>query len=1497
MTWIVQWVVITQNGQSFYYPLENQYSTKQQAVAAMENYRVWQQAQIPQVAEYGVSLTALKEVGISSINSSAVTYKYAIPPNATPTVSGFNNFCWSQNQGGCGAGGYTTEAAAVAAMTYGPCNAQTGASSSSMTATGTWTFGSGQVNNGENTYWESRTYTQTVYSPYSSPACGVAIQNAYYLDATETAGCPTGYSVSWNGTAFICTPAPIAGFVEGFPLPDCPANGSPSSQVGDPCDASSGDFSQTEPDYSAAGLSFTRYYHSVTLESTHNLGVGWTHNWAGYLVLSGGVPVGLLRSNGHVDAVQNISGQYIDLSGASIHIVQNGSNWIAYLGDGSEEVYNSSGQLIQKVTPAGLVTTLTYSSTTGLLASVADPFGHTLQFVYNANNNISTVTEPDGVSIIQFSYDSNNNLNLVTYPDSSTRQYQYQNTTFPNNLTGIIDEAGNQFLTVTYDPNTGAATASHQAGGAQAVAITYNGGSSVVTDSLGAMSTYTFSGSPQRVTSLSKNGLAQSYTLSSGDPQQRVSQYTDANNNITMFVYDTNHLTSKTEAYGTAFARTTSYPQYLSTNTALPTLVTEPLRETAYTYFSGTNNVETKTVTDTTVTPNVSRTWSYTYDSYGRVLTAKGPRTDVNSTTTYTYYTCTTGAQCGEVETVMDAVGNLTTYSTYNAHGQPLTITDPNGVVTTLSYDARQRLTSRAVGAPTETTLFNYYPAGLLKQVTLPDSSFVLYTYDGAHRLTQVTDQAGNSIQYTLDGMGNRTAENAYDPSGVLHRTHTRVINALNELYQDISAAGTAAVATTFGYDNNGNQTAVDAPLSRNTAMTYDALNRVNEITDPANGITQLSYDANDKPTSVQDPRSLTTKYTNNGFGQITQLTSPDTGVTKYTYDSGGNLATATDARKAVATYAYDASNRVSSIAYKLGSSTDLTEAYTYDAGTFGKGHLTGASDANHAMSWVYDAQGRIVSKVQTEGTVARTVGYTYTNGDLATLTTPSGQSIVYGYNANHQITSITVNSTPLLSAAAYEPLGPVNGWTWGNGTNEIRAYNTDGNISQLSALESNTYAYDDALRIGGVTNSSNAALSWTYGYDGLDRLTSAQATATTQGFTYDANSNRLTETGTVSGSYTPWTTSNRLNSVTGSPVYTYTYDAAGDTLTDGTHTFTYYHNGRLKTAKVGTATKTYVYNALGQRIKKSGGTGGITLMVYDETGHLLGEYSSTGALVQETVWLGDVPVATIRPSGSTVAVYYVHADHLNTPRMVTRSTDNKIVWRWDTDPFGSATPNQNPQGLGTFVYNLRFPGQYYDTETGLSYNYFRDYDPQVGRYVESDPLGLTGGVNTYAYVRGNPISHVDLFGLLPGDCYLTQNAAGANAVNDINWQSIQSNTEYAGRVYQNSDGTYSYTAPSPGTVDSSNPGPLTPNSVGTYHTHGGKDPGYYSENFSPADIGFSIGEGLFIQGYVAYLGTPDGVIKAFDPHSYVGDPQTAQFWNLPYPTPGQAVPCSCDKK
>lgn len=453
--------------------------------------------------------------------------------------------------------------------------------------------------------------------------------------------------------------------------------------------------------------------------------------------------------------------------------------------------------------------------------------------------------------------------------------------------------------------------------------------------------------------------------------------------------------------------------------------------------------------------------------------------------------------------------------------------------------------------------------------------------------------------------------------------------------------------------------------------------------------------------------------------------------------------ATCTDARNLTATYSYDALNRVTSVSYP-----DQTISYTYDTGSNQNGRLTQMTDNSGSTSWSYDIQGRVLSKQQSMG-VTKSVGYAYDlSGRLQTITLPSGNTITYGYT-DGKVTSLTLNgSTALLSDVLYEPFGPTRGWTWGNGTFLVREYSDDGLITSVDSSGLKTYSYDDAFRITNIIDADNASLNQSYGYDLLDRLTSATGPSLGQGWTYDANGNRLTQTGSAASTFMIAGTSNRLSSVTGALTRTYSYDDAGNTTSDGAATFVYNNAGRMISATRSGATTTYAYNALGQRVRKTQ-SGSSRYFVYDEAGHLLGEYDNAGALIQETVWFGDTPVATLRPNGASIDVFYVHSDHLNTPRKITRPSDNVVVWRWDGDPFGTTAASEDPDGDAIAVnYGLRFPGQYFDAEAGLSYNYYRDYDPAIGRYVQSDPIGSTGGLNTYGYAYPNPLAVIDPLGL-----------------------------------------------------------------------------------------------------------------------------------------------------
>ncbi|MFA5982401.1 MAG: RHS repeat-associated core domain-containing protein [Methylococcaceae bacterium] len=206
----------------------------------------------------------------------------------------------------------------------------------------------------------------------------------------------------------------------------------------------------------------------------------------------------------------------------------------------------------------------------------------------------------------------------------------------------------------------------------------------------------------------------------------------------------------------------------------------------------------------------------------------------------------------------------------------------------------------------------------------------------------------------------------------------------------------------------------------------------------------------------------------------------------------------------------------------------------------------------------------------------------------------------------------------------------------------------------------------------------------------------------------------------------------------------------------DGNLTYTYNQTGQLaQVSQDGAVIARYAYDYQGRRTQKTV-NGSTTLFFYDQDGHLLAEASTNGALQKSYLWQADTPLTVIDSTGSQDQPYYLQADPLNSPRAA-RNQAGTVVWAWPQDAFGSNPANPDPDGNGqTTQINLRFPGQYYDAETGLHYNWNRYYDPNTGRYISVDPIGLQGGSNPYAYVEGNPVNYIDPNGLdatlsLPG--------------------------------------------------------------------------------------------------------------------------------------------------
>jgi YD repeat-containing protein len=942
-------------------------------------------------------------------------------------------------------------------------------------------------------------------------------------------------------------------------------------------------------------------------------------------------------------------------------LVQIPGGWEFSVADGDQlETYDMAGNLASIRSRSGLTQTLDYSDGTGgtdkfvldangnptttplpggLLVRAKDHVGRALILGYGAKLRVIKVTDPAS-GIYRFAYDTDKNLVSITFPDTEVRAFLYNegaNTggaDLPHALTGI-EVNGVRYATFHYDSQQRSTLTEH-AGGANRYLLSYGVGSTDVTNALGAVRTYAFQslfGAFKNSSITSAGGTAPCPECGPAsqafDTNGNVASRTDWRGNATNYAYDlTRNLeASRTEAVGSKQERTITtiwHPTF-----RLPIQIVEAGRTTGLEYDAK------GTLTKRTITaaPGEVREWTYT-PTYSTIdasfivkLEENGPHTDlfdVLDKTTYDYYDVNDSVanNRGLLKRVTDALGHVTEITSYDAHGQPLSIIDPNGLVTALGYDARQRLISRNVGG--ESTGYEYWPNALLKKITLSDSSSLSYGYDDAQRLTDITDNLGNKIVYTLDAMGNRLQEEIKDPASVVVQKRTREYNSLNRLFREIGGTSPTTQITEYGYDDQGNLTSIDGPLANDTnTFTFDALNRLATMVDPAGavgGTTTFIHNALDQVTSITDPRGLITSYTLDGLGNLKQQVSPDTGMTVSTYDAAGNLLTRTDAQSQQTTYVHDALNRATKITY----AGDVVHDYFYDEGTNQKGLLTRITEpAGISTTYSYNQKGRLTSETRVISGVTYPTSYGYDSfGRLNRIGYPSGRQVNYVLDGGlGRIGSITTTksgmTTSLVGSVAYHPFGGVKAFTLGNGQTYARGYDLDGRVSSYT-LGSLTQAltYDAASRITQIQDQGGGPTR-TFSYDVLDRLLSASTPTVNQTFTYDPNGNRATLN---SAPYTYFANTNRLQT-TGT--VSFTYDANGSAITAGPHTLGYDTRGRLFQAQTPTGIAGYTVNALGQRIVKQFG-GVTTVFHYDSAGRLIAETTAAGTVQREYVYLYD---------------------------------------------------------------------------------------------------------------------------------------------------------------------------------------------------------------------------------------------------------------------------------
>ena len=1197
--------------------------------------------------------------------------------------------------------------------------------------------------------------------------------------------CPTGYTLQGIYPNENCW--------RPNPLPQKDA-GPPTNGLcyGNPCNPANGNKFQTEIDFRGDNgpLTAARTYNSTLAASLNaGYGAGWMAGLQPRLEINGNTVVprkGTGRGESFDCSAPLCTGD-VD---TKLSLTKDGGGYTLTLRDNTTERYDVNGRVVSETDASSRLTSYVYDAN-GLLYTVTGPFGHKLTFTWNATTGtLTSITDSEG-KLITYSYTAagaGNNLTRVDYPDSTAKIYHYEDTSFPNHLTGIsYVDAGDvttRYATYDYDV-TGKAIRTEHAdvgnGGAQErFLLNYDSDTqTTVTDPVNMQEVMTFA------TNLGVKNLTTKVNQSDG---KSVQQTFDANNNltcrkdeenrVTLYSYNsTNQKLSMTEGLTgdctnpvsvPGVTRSTGY-QYLSSSLDLPTLITSP------SVASGQNKSTTLQYTDTAhpnlptvitqsgFTPSggsVTRTVSLGYNAYGQVNVINGPRTDVSDVTTLEYNECTSGGGCGQLKKVTNALGHITTYDLYDANGRLLQMTDPNGLKTGYTYDPRGRvktITQIPTRGASAVTQYSYTAWGDVSQVIDPDGVTLTYGYDAAHYLRTIT-AADGYLYYTYDLKGNRTEEDIYNTAG----NYTRWTSYTYDLRNHLANITTIGNITQLVHDAVGNLTAQTDGNNHGTAHSYDALNRLFKTVDALSGKTGYGYDVADKVKQVTAPNNLTTQYQYDDLGNLLQEVSPDRGALTNTYDAASNVLTVTNGRGDVTTYTYDALNRV---VYQ--ESTDTNSPwfnYFYDSCKRGRLCSIQKNDA-FDMSFNYDNFGRLSYQFDANWLYT---GYAYTLGGRLSRVSypayPSGRSVDYTYDipgGAGRVTKVTTTSngttTVLAQNLAYYPFGPLTNMTYGNGLPFVAwvdeayrpvlryagAYTESGivydgadNITRMSTVGPQSYAYDPVNRLTAASATvtrprGSTTDSWDYGYDGNGNRQSETRNGVVTAYEYYPDSNRLFHAGN------DW----RL------------MDAAGNTRL-GTAFGGLVYDGYWRMVSALSGAAIYQYNVFNQRTQKTAG-GVTTSFHYGPQGELL--YETDGTNTKAYVYLDGVPIARIDNNAN---IYYYHTDHLGTPQQMTNGAGT-TVWKANYEPFGNATVT-----TGTVTNNLRLAGQYFDSETGLHYWGARYYDPKTGRGIQPDRMSVAEHVqrklanlgrlnqpplelNPYVYAANNPLRWIDPTGFV----------------------------------------------------------------------------------------------------------------------------------------------------
>lgn len=1103
----------------------------------------------------------------------------------------------------------------------------------------------------------------------------------------------------------------------------------------------------------------------ITIRNKH--GIGWTYTW---------IPNSWL-----IDRIDHTSGRYVDFTYEDTTVFGITKKRLASVQD-----------------PNGGVHNYTYVNYTGgyRLNGVTHPNGDTRTYHYELSSTLRHALTGVSVNGVRYStyeyYPDTGELGgyqFVPTPDGSDpRSGEWQDGRVKETrLAGDVERT-----TFSYAKGVGTRT-------------------TTLTNALGAVWTYEYAGTKLKRAIATgtawpnncPNTPKEIQYGADGNPAVLI----DWLNNQTQLFYNSNRQLER-ELVGVGDEQRTTVTEWRTDQNAIarelvydgPEEPSRLVRETVYDYYDATypEKYRLKSVTVIDPASGQSRTTNYEYALHANGIVSRmdvdGPLTGDEVASFY--------SEQGDLLSVQNTIGTATS-TNHNGFGLPAHTTDINGLTTTLGYDAQGRMTSRSrpVSGQTYSETFAYNGFGAMTSHAYPGQTRS-WQYTSAGRLSEehISSSPDEYKIHEYDPLGNktRTAVMAPQSSYVMDAacieagglpSQCRILvweivvkNDRRWTYynngQLKSELGNNGQNIRYTYDDaNKTRTVIDSS-NRPTKSYLNSLGQVVLTESPApapapNYKTRFRYDAFGNVEWVKDPKSDgvagigETTYLYNAFGELEETYSPDTGLTTYDYQDAGAQVTMRRNDLTQTVYEYDGLRRLTSV--QAGTER---QNYTYDC--FGaKGLLCNVDNADHSIStsYTYTAEGLLDVQTATIAGTNYAVDHDYdTNGRLKQIRYPQGPGITaetvvgYSYNAEDEVTGVTAqigSAYPLTVASnlTYLPFGPRTSMTYGNGAVRTQGYDLDYRLTSIATagIQGLTYTLNANDEITNIANSQQSLATQAYTYDEASRLKGLTRSGLTESWGFDGNGNREVHTKNgATDDYVPEPDSNRIPAVAGATVASnraMVHDVLGNIATyqTGTSTpyiYTFDPLNRLKTVTKDGATTAYSYNAENQRVRKTGATGDIR---YLYAGGELAAETAQGNATLSIFYIrvaGEV-IGLIRPHPTTGAptLYFVHNDHLGRPEVVTDSVANNKAQRWRARNYAYdreviTTSTQVPS------FNVGFPGQYFDAESGLWYNHHRYYDAATGRYITSDPIGLAGGLNTYGYVSANPVLYADPMGL-----------------------------------------------------------------------------------------------------------------------------------------------------